>query len=343
MLTHQIGFSTAVEEIYMPISGQLSDQESVVEGNPEGIHACEQYRKVVTDLQNILKPELEMIETRIIGPTDELMRVIDSIRKASTKRDRKQLDLDRHSGSLAKLEAKKDLSIKDEKTKYTLQNNVEIATQEYDYYNNILKEELPLLFQLEAEFIKPLFLSFYYMQLNIFYTVYTRMEEMKIADFDMSSDVMASFEAKRGNVQEQVEAIGITSFRVGHSKAKLDLSRKPGRNENLVQEAVTAPPPYQSGKTSHYESSPEYIQQQPQGYGDSKGVGYQPHQAPPVQTVEQCTALYEYVPQATGDLAIKPGDVIQIVQRTADVDGWWTGRLSDGQVGIFPGNYVRLG
>ncbi|KAF5100180.1 hypothetical protein D0Z00_001387 [Geotrichum galactomycetum] len=382
MLDHQIGFSTAVEEVYKPISGRLSDPDSTKpEGNPEGIQACEQYRDVVAEMQATLKPELEMIETRIIGPADELLKVINAIRKMATKRDHKQLDLDRHTNSLTKLQNKKERSVKDEKAMYTAENNVEIATQEYNYYNDMLKEELPKLFQLEAEFIRPLFQSFYYMQLNIFYTLYTRMEEMKIPYFDLNTDIMTSFEAKRGNIQEETEAISITHFRVGHAKSKLEMTRKKFGKEaeakTDAQAEAAGPPPYQAygaaaaapayGQQPAYGQPPAAYGQQPAygqpaapaAYGQQPAYGQpaaaygqpaygQAAAAPPLPptpaaapAVEYCTALYDYAPQAQGDLAMKAGEVIEIVQRTADANGWWTGKLN-GQTGVFPGNYVQL-
>lgn len=399
MLNHQIGFSTAVEEVYKPISGRISDPDSAKpEGNPEGIQACEQYRDVVAELQATLKPELEMIETRIIGPADELLKIINSIRKMATKRDHKQLDLDRHTASLTKLQNKKERTVKDEKNLYTSENNVEIATQEYDYYNDMLKEELPKLFKLEADFIRPLFQSFYYMQLNIFYTLYTRMEEMKIPYFDLTVDINTSFEAKRGNIQEETEAIAITHFRVGQAKSKLDMTRRKFGKEAEAGKAgeagvgapgEAAPPPYGYPPSAEaygeqapagyqqpaYAQQPVYGQQpaygQPAGqpsyaqpvyaqqpaavpgyaapgtllaagapaYGDVKAPI--PAAAPAAAAVEYCIALYDYVPQAQGDLAIKAGETIEIVQRSADANGWWTGKVN-GQVGVFPGNYVQL-
>lgn len=42
MLDHQIEFSKAIQEIYKPISGRMSDPNSIIPGgNPEGIEACE--------------------------------------------------------------------------------------------------------------------------------------------------------------------------------------------------------------------------------------------------------------------------------------------------------------
>ncbi len=89
-MTHQIEFSQAIAEIYKPISGRVSDPDSIVqEGNPEGIRACEEYEEIVKDLLATLQPELEMIETRVIRPADELLEIIKVIRKTAVKRQHK--------------------------------------------------------------------------------------------------------------------------------------------------------------------------------------------------------------------------------------------------------------
>ena len=109
MLNHQIEFSKSMTEIYKPISGRMSDPDSMkIEGNPEGIRACEEYEAVVKDLQETLAPELEMIESRIIRPANELLDVVKVIRKTATKREHKKLDYDRHRTTLKKLQEKKE-------------------------------------------------------------------------------------------------------------------------------------------------------------------------------------------------------------------------------------------
>ncbi|KKA29245.1 hypothetical protein TD95_002053 [Thielaviopsis punctulata] len=214
MLNHQIEFSKAMTEIYKPISGRMSDPESLkIEGNPDGIHACEEYEAVVKELQETLQPELEMIDTRIIRPANDLLDVIKVIRKTAVKRDHKKLDYDRHRATLKKLQDKKERTAKDEKNMWKAENDVEQSTQEYDYYNDLLKDELPKLFQLESEFIKPLFQSFYYMQLNVFYTLHERMQRVDIGYFDLTLDIEEAFIAKRGDVQERAEALSIVRFK----------------------------------------------------------------------------------------------------------------------------------
>ncbi len=219
MLAHQIDFSQAMTEIYKPISGRVSDPDSlVVHGNPEGIRACEEYEAVVKGLQETLAPELEMIDSRVVQPARELLDVISAIRKTATKRDHKKLDYDRHRATLKKLQDKKDKTAKDEKAMWKAENEVETSTQEFNYFNDLLKEELPKLFALEREFIQPLFQSFYYMQLNIFYTLHERMQQVDIGYFDLTLDVEDAFYKKRGDVQERAEALSIVKFKTSGQK-----------------------------------------------------------------------------------------------------------------------------
>lgn len=378
MLDEQIDFAKAVAEIYKPISGRLSDPSATVpEDNPQGIEASELYQAVVKDLKDTLKPDLELIEKRIVEPAQELLKIIQAIRKMSVKRDHKQLDLDRHKRNLSKYELKKERTVKDEEKMFSAQAEVEIAQQEYDYYNDLLKNELPVLFQMQSDFIKPLFVSFYYMQLNIFYTLYTRMEELKIPYFDLSTDIVEAYTAKKGNIEEQTDAIGITHFKVGHAKSKLEATKR-------RHAAMNSPPPTGASSIASTGTGGELPAYSPGGYnqpyGDSKyqppsspatyqspvvaataqsPATYQspvatgqppsylpqtPASAPPPQVgsgLPTCTALYDYTAQAQGDLTFPTGAVIEIIQRTEDANGWWTGKYN-GQTGVFPGNYVQL-
>ncbi|KIH88570.1 bar adaptor protein [Sporothrix brasiliensis 5110] len=214
MLTHQIEFSQAIAEIYKPISGSVSDPDSfIAEGNVEGIRACEEYEAVVKDLQETLKPELEMIESRVVQPADELLVVIQAIRKCAVKREHKKLDYDRHRAALKKLQDKKEKSLKDEKALYKAEADLEQSTQDFDYFNDLLKDELPKLFSLERQFIQPLFQSFYYMQLNVFYTLHEKMQQVDIGYFNLTLDVQEAFDMKRGDIQERTEKLSIVKFR----------------------------------------------------------------------------------------------------------------------------------
>lgn len=380
MLDYQIDFSKAIEEIYKPISGRLSDPNATVpEDNPDGIKASEQYREVVKEMKETLKPDLELIEKRIVDPAQELLKVINCIRRMATKRDHKQVDLDRHKRTYKKYEEKKERTPKDEEKMYAAEAEVQIAQQEYDYYNDMLKQELPILFQMQLDFIKPLFVSFYYMQLNIFYTLYTRMEELKIPYFDLNLDIVEAYIAKKGNIEELTDAIGITHFKVGHAKNKLEAIKRrhqvmggPGAQPDSASLGGLLLPSYYQGTdpaNSQYGIGNEkqvYVQQPTgtnpptvgapaasyaapsAGYGApaAASTGYPTpggvQVPPPYQNtgVKTCTALYDYTAQAQGDLTFAAGAVIEVVE-SGDPNAWWTGRYN-GQTGSFPGNYVKM-
>ncbi|KAH8687679.1 BAR domain-containing protein [Tricladium varicosporioides] len=369
MLSHQIEFSQAIAEIYKPISGRVSDPDSIVqEGNPEGIRACEEYEAIVKELQDTLQPELEMIETRVIRPADELLEVIKVIRKTATKRQHKQLDYDRHRASLKKLQDKKEKSLKDEKAMYKAENDVEQATQEFNYFNDLLKDELPKLFALEREFIRPLFQSFYYMQLNVFYTLHEKMQGCDIGYFNLTLDVEEAFEAKRGDIQEKAEALSIVKFkttgakrppgRLGAPSSRLAIEDKKSPKSPTSSTALTRrsessdnpPPPYTSSLSP---TSGETSVARASSTGSAWGAAAKAKRAAPpppkpkpsrfsgAPAAETATALYDYEAQAEGDLSFTTGDTIEIVTRTSNENEWWVGKIK-GKQGQFPGNYVKV-
>ncbi|KAI9802657.1 MAG: hypothetical protein M1825_002679 [Sarcosagium campestre] len=377
MLNHQIDFSKAVADLYRPISGRVSDPDSIVdEGNTEGIRACEEYEAIVRDLLATLQPELEMIETRVIRPADELLEIIKVIRKCATKRQHKQLDYDRHKTTLQKLKDKKEKTLKDEKAMYRAESDLDQATEEFNYFNDLLKDELPKLFKLEREFIRPLFQSFYYMQLNVFYTLHEKMQGINIGYFDLTLDIEEAFEAKRGDIKDKVEALTIVHFKTTGGKRpgqKYGAGRlaiegrttRPLAIEDKASSSTTASPVGPSTSASALVSAsspppPPYTPASPSvGVGranstnsawgaaaKAKGAAPPPPKPKPARlsgapAPETATALYDYEAQAEGDLSFTTGDVIELVQKGATENEWWTGKVR-GKQGQFPGNYVRV-
>ncbi|KAI8945861.1 BAR domain-containing protein [Xylaria longipes] len=374
MLQHQIEFSKAMTEIYKPISGRVSDPDSlVVHGNPEGIRACEEYEAVVKDLQDTVAPELEMIQSRIIRPADELLDVLKVIRKTAVKRDHKQLDYDRHRTTLKKLQDKKEKSAKDDKAIWKAESDLEQSTQEYNYFNDLLKEELPKLFDLERQFIQPLFQSFYYMQLNIFYTLHEKMQQCDIGYFNLNLDIEEAFEEKRGDIQEQAEKLTIVRFKTSGRQRPPKYGQKPAAIEAgsqpaglLTQGPSTAPPasPVSPAPAAAFkygqQTQAEPAENPPPPYSSvgspnpsalAAAAAGKPKPPPPkpkpsrlagAGAVETATALYDYSAQAEGDLSFRAGDIIEIMTRTQNENEWWTGKVN-GKQGQFPGNYVKLG
>lgn len=358
MLNHQIEFSQAMTEIYKPISGRMSDPDSIKpEGNPEGIQACEEYEAIVKELQETLAPELEMIDTRVVRPANELLDVIKVIRKTVVKREHKRLDYDRHRATLKKLQDKKERNAKEEKAMWKAEGEVESATQDFNYFNDLLKDELPKLFTLEREFIQPLFQSFYYMQLNIFYTLHERMQRCDIGYFNLTLDIEDAFHDKRGDIQEQTEALSIVRFKTTGQRRPIRYGAKPALEAPKPQGLLT------QGTGSSEKTSPKLGGISPGGGSDAEGANPPPPYSPGQNTnlaaiaaakpkppppkpkparfsnapaAETVTALYDFAAQADGDLSFSAGDVIEIVQRTQNENEWWTGKLR-GKQGQFPG------
>lgn len=371
MLNHQIEFSKAIQEIYKPISGRISDPESIIpEGNPEGIQACEEYEGIVRELQATLAPELEMIQARVIGPADELLTVIKVAQKSLVKRQHKQTDYDRHRATLKKIQDKKDKSLKDEKALYKAENDCEQATQEFNYFNDLLKDELSKLFELEREFIRPLFQSFYYMQLNVFYTLHEKMQSIDIGYFNLTLDIEEAFEAKRGDVREQVEGLSIVRFKT--TGAKKTGPPRYSASSRIALEGPASRLAIEGRKSSDAptrRSTHDFVENPPPPYsksgspslnGDStmaranstgsawgaaakaKGAAPPPPKPKPSRfsgapaAVDRAEALYDYEAQAAGDLSFKTGDIIEIVQKGATENEWWTGKIM-AREGQFPG------
>jgi amphiphysin len=361
MLHHQIEFSKAMTELYKPISGRASDPSSyTIEGNPEGIRACEEYEAIMRELQETLQPELEMIDSRIISPANQLLDIIKVIRKVAVKREHKKLDYDRHRATLKKLQEKKDKSLKDEKALYKAENDVEQATLEYNHYNDLLKDELPRLFALEADFIQPLFQSFYYMQLNVFYTLHEKMQGLDIAYFDLTQDIEEGYEMKRGDAKERAEELSIVHFKTtggrrpgskfpASPKDKLALDQKGSLStrRQTLDSMENPPPPYspQSALGS------TLIGRANSTGGSTLAAAAKTKPAPPppkpkpgylgAANVETVTALYDYEAQAASDLSFSAGDIIEVVHRTNNENEWWTGRVH-GMEGQFPGKLETI-
>ncbi|KAF4124244.1 amphiphysin [Geosmithia morbida] len=366
MLSHQIGFSQAMTEIYKPISGRMSDPESMkIEGNPEGIEACEEYESIVKELQETLAPELEMVDTRVIRPANELLDVIKVIRKTVVKREHKRLDYDRHRTALKKLQDKPERTAKDEKAMWKLEGEVEQATQDFNYFNDLLKDELPKLFHLEREFIQPLFQSFYYMQLNIFYTLHERMQRCDIGYFNLTLEIEDAWVEKRGDIQEQTEQLSIVRFRTTGQRRPIKYGSKPALEGTKPQGLLTGAaggaaekppskfsqlhPSTASGEEGHSSPPPPYTVGAHNNLSAIAASKPKPKPPPPKPkpmrlsnqpAPETVTALYDFAAQADGDLSFSVGDVIEIVARTNNDNEWWTGKLR-GKQGQFPGETSR--
>jgi amphiphysin len=112
-----------------------------------------------------------------------------------------------------------------------LEQDFEIATQEYDQINAALKQDLPQFMVMATQFIDPLFHSFYYMQyvrepeseggvlrciyrLNIYYLMMEKLQgfvqENKFSPGASGAEILGDYENERTEAWQQVESLHIT-------------------------------------------------------------------------------------------------------------------------------------
>jgi amphiphysin len=114
------------------------------------------------DILEQLKPELDVIERRVIQPTADLLVLLESVKKVIVKRDHKLIDYDRYRNATQKLTERTDRDVGAEKKLGQNEIALEAATKEYNSVNNLLKQQLPILLLLKTSFIDPCFQTLYW-------------------------------------------------------------------------------------------------------------------------------------------------------------------------------------
>lgn len=303
------------------------------------------YVTYIDDLRETLRPELELIATRVVAPCQELEQVLKSINKAITKRDHKLIDFDRHTNSYTKLREKQNRSAKDDQHMFKLEHDCEAAAGEYEHHNNILKAELPQFLAMATKFVTPIFYSLYYMQLNVFYLSMEKLKSYSEGRFDMTNNNLISREHKfsmdMSKVIADLESFSIqkpgppTTRILQMAKAGTPLSSRPRGLPSAAGSAAPLPPQEEIKKAEQVtaEAAATTESSAPPAYTPAPEEAAAPD-------AEYVVALYDYAATADGDLSFKAGDRIEVLKRTPSAEDWWTGRLN-GVEGVFPGNYVR--
>ncbi|OBZ79968.1 hypothetical protein A0H81_00141 [Grifola frondosa] len=367
LFTHGAEFATTFAALYHPVPGEYD----LAQKHPESQHTIahvDPYEASMEEVKSSIIPELELIETRIVGPIKEFQGILKLIRKSITKREHKLIDYDRFNNSLTKLRDKKEKSLNDEKHLFKLEQDFEIASNEYDFINTAMKNELPRFLVQATQFIDPLFHSFFYMQLNIYYLLLEKLNGFAEGKYDVSvtgAQIASDYEEKRTNALEQIEALNIgsrmisTSAKFVQSKRTVSDSGAPALGRSATASTAgsrLAPPSRSPSATSSFTKKapppppssavsavppPPYT---PSAYTSAAPVKKAPPPPPPLKpkpkAASYVVALYDFAAQADGDLDFRAGDRIELVERTDSTEDWWTGKLN-GRQGVFPGNYVQ--
>ncbi|TBU23106.1 BAR-domain-containing protein [Dichomitus squalens] len=368
LFTNAVDFGQHFATIFHPLGSEYGLESK----HPEAEHTIanvDGYAATLEDMKSSVVPELELIESRIVGPIKEIQGILKAIRKSITKREHKLVDYDRFNNSLTKLRDKKEKTLNDEKNLFKLEQDFEVASNEYEFINTAMKNELPRFLVQATQFIDPLFHSFYYMQLNIFYLLLEKLNSFAEGKLEVSvpaAQIATDFEERRGDALERLTALNITqriisTSRLVQSQRAASGSGGPpslGRTQSSASSTVSrspssstfkkAPPPPPSSLGAPAAPPPPYS---PPAAGSNVGAAAAalakkaPPPPPPLKpkpkpAVQYVVALYDFEAQAEGDLDFKAGDRIEVVERTESTEDWWTGRLN-GRQGVFPGNYVQ--
>jgi hypothetical protein len=93
-----------------------------------------------------------------------------------------------------------------------MEQDFEISSNDYTNINTALKTELPHLMMLVTRFMDPLFQSFFYMQLNIYYLILEKMQSFAEGKYNISlgfAEISADYEERKSDAQERVENMNI--------------------------------------------------------------------------------------------------------------------------------------
>ncbi|KAJ3337709.1 hypothetical protein HDU93_000657 [Gonapodya sp. JEL0774] len=360
---------------YTPGPGSGADSNITISrrgGGPREVGPTpEQSLRLVADFAEGMKrakeelmPDLELIDRRVIQPCKEFLELTDSVKKYIKKRGHKLLDYDRNREIVRKLQEKRDRTPADEKRLVGAQQDFQQASDECSRITELLKTELPIFLELRVGFVDPCFQTLYAVQIKVYRTLADVFEHLA-QSVDQSSTPIGGYQARKPYVDQVIETLTVLKGQwrlvkdehVGHGDDDDDDPVSPAsggyggpppaslsRNNSITSAAV---PSYSRTNSASVDTGMGGAPAQP--YSSAKlfpAPGIAPMAAapplPPGRGVSKSfvIALYDFEAQQPGDLSFQKDDEIEIVERTSDVNDWWTGRIG-GRTGSFPGNYVR--
>lgn len=374
MLSSGSNFASAFQIVFSPIGTDI-DLERKFPNAIETIKNLGQYQMDMNALKEALQPEMDLIDSRVIVPIREFEGLCKKVRKAIVKRDHKLVDYDRFNNSYTKLRDKREKSLSDEKNLFKAEQEFEQATQEYEYHNNNLKNELPRFFEHATNFVTPLFQSFYYLQLQVLYTMlecveglvalvdaHRKSQAFASGRYELGANVEDTYHAQLGDAAEQLEALTITKRYVSTAKMlsqhRADTGSSPASSvaggrpsgpsrtfSGSSSGSAAKPAAFRATPPSSHAAPPPYSAGSSGGGAAAAASGKRAPPPPPAArpvpqpkpSIIYCTALYDFEAQAAGDLSFSTGDRIEITKKTESTQDWWEGRVN-GRSGAFPGN-----
>ncbi|KXS09954.1 BAR-domain-containing protein [Gonapodya prolifera JEL478] len=375
-LQSQEKMAELLHEVYQPITGHTPGPNGGADSalsisrrgaSPRDVrNTPDQSLNLVADFSEGMKRareeltgELDLIDRRVIQPCKDFLDLADSVKKYIKKRGHKLLDYDRHREAVRKLQEKRDRTPADEKRLVAAQQEFQQASDECGRVTELLKAELPLFLDLRVRFVDPCFQTLYAVQLNVYRTLAGVFEHLA-QSVDQSSTPIVGFQARKPYVDQVVESLTVLKGQwrlvkdehVGQGEDDDDdptsptgsnYSGPPAGNLARANSISAAQQAYAQTKPPSFDAGT-----QPSSYSSAKlfpAPGVAPMAAAPPPPLpggrkSYVVALYDFEAQQPGDLSFRKDERIEVVERTSDVNDWWTGKIGV-RTGSFPGNYVR--
>jgi amphiphysin len=164
------------------------------------MQAVDHFALIAAHARESLLPDLEVIERRLVSPTADLVALLNNVKKLMVKRSHKLIDYDRHRDSVKKMKERTDRTVSDEKTLGKSEASLDQASREFNHFNTLLKQQLPILLSLKASFVDPCFQTLYWYQLRVHRTMLEGYQVLydnaNPSVINKSTTASASFEGK---------------------------------------------------------------------------------------------------------------------------------------------------
>ncbi|CEP13295.1 hypothetical protein [Parasitella parasitica] len=306
LLTHQAEMASYLSIIYSQHIGVQVEEGGVqrrVQQTPaSATQAANDAEAAMAYCRDEILPQLDSVDQFVIRPSLELQEIIKTIQKTIVKRNHKLIDYDRHRVALNKLNTKTERTISEEKSIFKVQSQLETATQDYEYLNNNLKEQLPIFFQMLVQLIHPIFEQMYNLQCKIYGMIYARCYELVTANEQhfvthaMDLEAGYNWRKQQHDVQAEIQNMDLLKsggkawLTVSGGTNKLSLQERAALKNNETSNTQLAPQ-----NTYQYSSSPAVPLQQQQQEASEYQVPYKPYQPQQPQQHEH----YQSPPKST--------------------------------------------
>ncbi|KRZ98849.1 uncharacterized protein AC631_05398 [Debaryomyces fabryi] len=296
-------FDSQNESIFLSASRQAIFQEEY-----EIWSNCTSYVECTRTIEPSIKNEIEILGSMVEEKVSEVLKLVNFIKKHIRNRNYALMDYDKtyntHENLLLKHKTD-ELSTKQSLQMYNLERKLEENKVAYTYLNDLLKKELPFFFKLVDSILQPIQLRTYYVQLLVSYQININLLSIQdIFHIDLE-------ELKKDTDSSRI----IEQFNSKNKVASdlLDLLSIINFRENFFNKL-----------TMSEDSLPIFKQER-------IIKNYDPE-------YKYCQAIFSFRGQQEGDLSFKAGEIIKIFDSSG---GWWKGSIED-EVGLFPGNYVKM-